>query len=975
MKSEILSEIIGKLSELGIPTESGNGADISISAEFIDAKWGTGNKKISYEAQISLSERDNSIYMYEKTTEKGGGVSFGTESSGSFQSGATLFRKVKSTGYAPDGKAYEYSLDLGEIPKIVKEAAGRHGWKFKTVLSKAKAAGRKADAQDKDAHQEAEREREPETRGSETARNGGYCTNCGSPLAEGVNFCESCGAAVKGAAGKAEAEPKTQPQARPRGQWQDHSNRKKAFFAKDGADPEQGRTNRASKFRNLVFWGMWAVLAVLCLLMLLFEFSALRLAGFALALAFPLYFRKKFYSKLPQSVFAWLVPVIIFVAVVAFTGSAKKEDAKLAVQSQGGVSVTMLEGVMPEKSRISVLRDSNPPAPGSVNAKLEAYDISLPEGSAMEGVAEIAMPYDKSMIPSGMKPEEVISAAYYNPTAKSWESVPYIINPGKGTVTVLTDHFSKYAVVYFKDGRKKLSDRIPEADGAPLSYYTGAELEKFVSDMAGGSGSSSALNAGWSKFNEYYGLSGAAGNILGAAVEAKTVSNVNSLLTEAGAGFALAQLAIDMYNGDNKAACNNFVKNAANYAASKWGGAAVGLASAGVTFIDISLNKFAETALDKNLQKWEDTYREYYNTKAKRTAVDWYKIVKKIYSEANGPDQFKAKLEAEMDKYCDLFWKDVTDGYTKVSDKTALGVGGEYALGVSKINANYKNYLYSTTMKPVMAKLMQYISYQEYKKASANFEKLKAEMNREYTITVNLANYSQAGNLKATMVRFRSPGGQVAHSQSFDDSGRAVVKMSLFGFLKAGGPTTVEVKVPAQENTEEFTTTLTYTLNSTNIVLNVPYVPKVKQPEKPAETARPYETPRPAETAKPSSPPPATSQPAKTEAPVKTTTVPREYNYGAALSAWAADFAAEVNKRVYDDGRCRSTFKFEWVVAPYIKNGQVYGASRIIETDVYYDGPRKGETVTFVSNEAYDASNHGVYIYADDLRRKYPQFG
>ncbi|MDO9509061.1 MAG: hypothetical protein Q7I97_06960 [Thermovirgaceae bacterium] len=139
MKQQIVSEISSKLSELKIPVQTGNGADLTINTDFLDAGWSTGSKKISYEASVFVNEQDNVVYMYEKTVEVGKGFSFGSSSGTTFQSGKTLFRKVKSVQYGPDGKAYEYSLDLGAIPKAAKETAKKYGWKFKTVLSKGKA--------------------------------------------------------------------------------------------------------------------------------------------------------------------------------------------------------------------------------------------------------------------------------------------------------------------------------------------------------------------------------------------------------------------------------------------------------------------------------------------------------------------------------------------------------------------------------------------------------------------------------------------------------------------------------------------------------------------------------------------------------------------------------------------------------------------------------------------------------------------
>lgn len=103
-----------------------------------------------------------------------------------------------------------------------------------------------------------------------------------------------------------------------------------------------------------------------------------------------------------------------------------------------------------------------------------------------------------------------------------------------------------------------------------------------------------------------------------------------------------------------------------------------------------------------------------------------------------------------------------------------------------------------------------------------------------------------------------------------------------------------------------------------------------------------------------------------------TTTAQKEYDYQAALAAWAADFAGEVNNRKYDDGVCKTAMEFEWVVPPFIKDGKVMGASRIWENDNYYAGPKAGTTNRWVANESYDAGNPGVYISVGDLQRKYP---
>ncbi|MEA4870919.1 MAG: hypothetical protein VB062_09875 [Christensenella sp.] len=134
MKQDLLQEIESQLTTLGIRPTRGKEADLAIDTELVDAGFSTGKKKLRYEALILLDESDKTAKMYEKTTETSAGLSFGMSAETSMQSGGTLFRKVKSIQYGPEGKVFEYNFDLGAIPKTVKAAAQAAGWKFKTVV-------------------------------------------------------------------------------------------------------------------------------------------------------------------------------------------------------------------------------------------------------------------------------------------------------------------------------------------------------------------------------------------------------------------------------------------------------------------------------------------------------------------------------------------------------------------------------------------------------------------------------------------------------------------------------------------------------------------------------------------------------------------------------------------------------------------------------------------------------------------------
>lgn len=184
-KQLLLTKISSELDRLNIPYQTGGTADITVSKELLDTGWSTGNKKVTYEASIFADEASGTVFMWEMTKEKGSGFSFGLSGESYLQSGTTLYRKVKSTQYAPDGKVYEYTLDLGAIPKSIKSAAREFGWNFKTVIHKSKAsypAGYSVAVPPQQAQQE-----KPLN---------SFCTNCGTVLGADARFCTNCGKPV-----------------------------------------------------------------------------------------------------------------------------------------------------------------------------------------------------------------------------------------------------------------------------------------------------------------------------------------------------------------------------------------------------------------------------------------------------------------------------------------------------------------------------------------------------------------------------------------------------------------------------------------------------------------------------------------------------------------------------------------------------------------------------------------------------------
>jgi hypothetical protein len=191
-KKALLDQLMRRFTELGIVFQMQKGTDLSIFQEFLDSRWGGGKKKISYEASVYGDRFSRTLFMWEKTKETESGFSFGFSSESHLQSGSTVFRRVKSLQYGPDGKAYEYDLDLGAIPRAVKETAQANGWNFKTVLKKEKAlwpAGYSAEpvyAYGKSGEHSEDSIRTKEEKVT-------FCSRCGYRMRPEALFCAGCG--------------------------------------------------------------------------------------------------------------------------------------------------------------------------------------------------------------------------------------------------------------------------------------------------------------------------------------------------------------------------------------------------------------------------------------------------------------------------------------------------------------------------------------------------------------------------------------------------------------------------------------------------------------------------------------------------------------------------------------------------------------------------------------------------------------
>lgn len=136
MKEKIIQEFDSRIEELGLKRSETNATDIYIKNVLLDASFKGGTNRIEYEVNALIDEKKRTIFLYELVKENGKGFSYGTSFESTLQSGLSVAKKVKSTKYGLDGKAYDYEFNLGVISKIFREIAEANKYQLKIVLYK-----------------------------------------------------------------------------------------------------------------------------------------------------------------------------------------------------------------------------------------------------------------------------------------------------------------------------------------------------------------------------------------------------------------------------------------------------------------------------------------------------------------------------------------------------------------------------------------------------------------------------------------------------------------------------------------------------------------------------------------------------------------------------------------------------------------------------------------------------------------------
>jgi len=316
-----------------------------------------------------------------------------------------------------------------------------------------------------------------------------------------------------------------------------------------------------------------------------------------------------------------------------------------------------------------------------------------------------------------------------------------------------------FLTMFFPEAFCVLPKYSPTAYVAPAGFKTkevlnnnaAGKLEQLKQVLKANSGlaapDKSAIKIGWDAVEEGFGLVGAGVAFSNDALGAAVLNNINTVIGELGIVFAAARLAVELNLDKPAPAVANFVKSATFYALGKFGFKALKISSIGIFVLDYSLNKFAAKAVEAKYQDWEKAYFNYYRKRraspefaevAKRTAADWRKLLLEIIETSESPEQIQSRLEEEIDKHINAFWKD-SDGMA-----FALGTLGKTAIHLDEkkyrpqINAYARKLLFETVLQPVFRGVAIQIQNEQNKVLSDKARSVSAMLNRMVTLVIKV---------------------------------------------------------------------------------------------------------------------------------------------------------------------------------------------------------------------------------------------
>lgn len=525
-------------------------------------------------------------------------------------------------------------------------------------------------------------------------------------------------------------------------------------------------------------------------------------------------------------------------------GGGKSDAATLSPEATGvtlsnGVSIELGDYVLDGEAECTVAK-----LPVEENKdegyKIEAYDFKLGEMSKLSDFITLRIPYDTAYCEDGQDPAKCVGAKYKNETTGEWEDVLFEVDAAANELIIYTDHLSTFGAFHVRNEGKR-SAYITDI----YSDFTGIDQQqamKTLREYVAGGGADGEEAAGLAA-RLLTGYNGFLGGVAGAAGETGSATDLTgTILNMASLGSptfdtALADSAYKKMNKLGKVAAAvkigavmlstektdadtlGLYKDTAMLALSYADSAAWGLAASGLFIFDYTISSMFEQGMAMKMDKIDEVY-VYFNDQFSgtldggngwnaRSLKDWRQVLIDITETNPAPDDAKAAIEAEIDRYARVFWTlgDMEKAIvvTDIEDKGTKGsvtIPDPTQAEIETLVGAYKAQLYER-LYPVIQSVSVYMQRKAEAAYLAALNEVKAFFNQ--TITFNIVEDVPDGEKSqydGYALRF-APLSENAVKESWSGTlkgaGGASTKFTLLGFLQAGCPKELQLFKPGDD--------------------------------------------------------------------------------------------------------------------------------------------------------------------------------
>jgi hypothetical protein len=539
-----------------------------------------------------------------------------------------------------------------------------------------------------------------------------------------------------------------------------------------------------------------------------------------------------------------LTVVLVLTCLVGCGGSSGKSDAATlspeatSVTMSNGISVELGDYVLDDEEELTITK-----LPVEENKeeeyKIEAYDFKLGEMTEFSDFITLRIPYDTSYCEEGQDPVKCVGAKYKNEATGEWEDVLFEVDAATNEIIIYTDHLSTFGVFYVKnEGQRNARITNVYSEIANIDQQQALKtLREYVA--GGGADGQEAATLAAQVLAGYNGFLGDAASVAGdtgfVTDFTGTVLNMASLgsptfdtalansaykkMNKLGKVAAAVKIGAVMLSTEKTDADTlGLYKDTAMLALSYAESAAWGLASSGLFLFDYTITALFEKGMTMKMDKIDEVYVFFndqyisrdrnYAWKA-RSLKDWRQVLIDIAEANPSPDDAKAAIEAEIERYARVFWslndEQMAEVIENLKEKNSAGkvrIPTPTKVEIETLVRGYKAHLYDR-LYPVTKSVSVYMQ----RKAEAQYLKALEEVGKFFNqvITFNIEEDDPKGEKSkydGYTMRF-APLSQNAVKESWSSTIKgasgASIKFTLLGYLQAGCPKELQLFKPGDD--------------------------------------------------------------------------------------------------------------------------------------------------------------------------------